>query len=114
MYHRSLAFNDQALVDFAFSLWRNLDYVKGSQRVQRYLADRARAVAELQAKQAQAKREQEQQAAALAATKEQKQPAEEIRCAPVPKPVSNRRRVTRRRKTTSRAQLCNTTTTSNG
>ncbi len=39
MHHRGFALDDQGLVEFAFSLWKRLDYVNGAKRVRSFLAE---------------------------------------------------------------------------
>jgi hypothetical protein len=89
MYHRSLNFNSpNALIDFGFSLWKDLDYLNGANRVEAYLAEMARIKLEEQAKLEQAKLEQEEASRRVAAeaTTKQKHAAETTNPTSVKKP----------------------------
>lgn len=90
MFNQKLPFSNDGWVEFAFSLWKKLDYATGAKRVQDALAELAQAKAMALAKQQQ--EAASRQAAAEAAAKQQKQAAEENKAVSVQKPISNRRR----------------------
>jgi hypothetical protein len=98
MLHRKLPFNNDGLVEFAFSLWKDLDYIEGAKRVESDLTEMARIKLEEQArlelaKLEQAKREKAETFRRLVDAPARHNAVEIRKPIAVRKPVSRRRRV---------------------